>query len=115
MRQSHPDRVSSSRRDFAVADATTERDPSFLADIGEIWARPSFQVITEFLGRLREAGTLEPEDEAADSRRAHRLEGLKSYPFTALVLGADIDEERVAEVFVRVNSQGRTSTKRTSS
>ncbi|HXF97934.1 MAG TPA: DUF262 domain-containing protein [Gaiellaceae bacterium] len=92
---------------FAVADATTAKDPAFLADIGEIWARPVYQVITEFLERLREAGGLGGHDEEVIPAALGRLEGLKSYPFTALVLGADIDEERVAEVFVRVNSQGK--------
>lgn len=92
---------------FAVADATTAKDPSFLPDIGEIWERPSFQVITDFLARLREADALTPDDETTIPARLSRLEALKGYPFTALVLGADIDEERVAEVFVRVNSKGK--------
>ena len=35
---------------------------------------------------------------------ASRPEG---YPFTALVLGAEIAEEQVAEVFVRINSKGK--------
>jgi hypothetical protein len=90
-----------------VVDATTRKDPSFLLDVGEIWARPAFQVITEFVSRLRDAGTLEAGDEERIPEALGRLEGLKTYPFTALVLGADIDEERVAEVFVRVNSQGK--------
>jgi len=68
---------------FAVADATTVKDPSFLADVGEIWTRPAFQVITEFLERLRQAGTLEPDDEAAIPAALGRLEGLKSYPLVA--------------------------------
>src|SRR4051794_35969997 len=58
---------------FAVADATTGRDASFLADVGEIWARPSFQVITEFLGRLRAAGTLEPGEEETIAAALGRL------------------------------------------
>lgn len=31
---------------FAVADAATRNDPAFLQDIGEIWNRSAFQVIT---------------------------------------------------------------------
>jgi hypothetical protein len=93
---------------FAVADATTERNPAFLQDVGEIWARPTFQVITDFLGRLREADGLDAEAEELIPVALQRLESLKTYPFTALVLGADVDEEKVAEVFVRVNSLGKT-------
>ena len=92
---------------FAVADATTAKDPSYLADVGEIWARSSYNVITEFLARQQDGGQLTPEEEHRIPEALNRLEGLKSYPFTALVLGADIDEERVSEVFVRVNSKGK--------
>ncbi len=35
-----------------------------------------------------------------------RLYGLHNYPFTAIELSASVDEERVAEIFVRINSQG---------
>jgi hypothetical protein len=35
-----------------------------------------------------------------------KLQGLTSFPFTALELSAQISEEAVAEVFVRINSQG---------
>lgn len=37
-----------------------------------------------------------------------KLQGLSNFPFTALQLHADISEEAVAEVFVRINSQGKT-------
>lgn len=89
---------------FAVADAATRNDPAFLQDLGEIWNRSAFQVITEFLARLRESDGWEGDEEQI---ALGRLESLKTYPFTALVLGADIDEERVAEVFVRINSKGK--------
>ena len=92
---------------FSVSDATTERNPAFLNDIGEIWSRPNYQVITEFLVRLREDDGLEADAEKNIAGALERLHALKAYPFTALVLGADIDEERVAEVFVRINSQGK--------
>jgi hypothetical protein len=36
-----------------------------------------------------------------------RLFNLTSYPFTTLQLSANIEEEQVAEVFVRINSQGK--------
>ncbi len=37
-----------------------------------------------------------------------KLQGLLGFPFTALELSADTSEEAVAEVFVRINSQGKT-------
>ncbi len=37
-----------------------------------------------------------------------RLYDLQNYPFTALELSSSVDEEQVADVFVRINSQGVT-------
>jgi hypothetical protein len=92
---------------FAVADAANERDSSFLQDIGEIWMRPAFTVITEFLNRLEHAGPLDAEGKEQIANALNRLESLKAYAFTVLVLGAEVDEEQVAEVFVRINSKGK--------
>lgn len=92
---------------FAVADAAIAKDPAFLQDVGEIWSRPSYAVITDFLERLRQSGSLQEGDEERIPHALGRLESLRSYPFTALVLGAEVEEERVAEVFVRINSKGK--------
>jgi hypothetical protein len=92
---------------FSVADATTARDPSFLQDVGEMWAQPAYTLIKSFLERLRAAGPLDAEDETRIPEALERLDSLKSYPFTALVLGAEVEEEKVAEVFVRINSKGK--------
>ena len=93
--------------EFRVADAATDRDPAFLQDISDIWSRAVFTVITEFMDRLREGDACAEDDEEIISAALNRLEGLKTYPFTALVLGAEILEEQVAEVFVRINSKGK--------
>ena len=47
--------------------------------------------------------------------RIDRLFDLQNYPFTALELSPSVDEEQVADVFVRINSQGSRSTRPTSS
>ena len=40
-------------------------------------------------------------------RSITRLFNLLKFPFTALELSKDLDEEQVAEVFVRINSAGK--------
>lgn len=92
---------------FAVTDATIERDRNYIPDIGEVFRRDAFGLITEFLTRLREHGTLDPEDEIKIPEAISKLASLRSYPFTALVLGEEVSEEKVAEVFVRINSKGK--------
>lgn len=92
---------------FAVADAAVVRDPTFIPDISAIWTGSSFALITGFMARLESLDVLSDEDRQQIPAALQRLENLGSYPFTALVLGAEISEEQVAEVFVRINSKGK--------
>jgi len=94
---------------FKVADAATVKDSEFIADISEVFSHgASYPYITKFMRRLKEHGEVTPEQEARLSAAIDRLFDLKSYPFTALELPASVDEEQVAEVFVRINSSGAT-------
>jgi hypothetical protein len=93
---------------FEVATAASERDPEYITDISDVWngelSRRRF--VNRFLERLssnREVSR-EEEDQIADA--IDRLHKLNDYRFVALELNENVDEEQVAEVFVRVNSQG---------
>lgn len=94
---------------FEVADAATRKDPRWIPDISEIWdpTRGVFDLTNSYLEGL--AG--DPEIDALARRRIadniNRLAQLTNFPFTALQLSSDLDEEQVAQVFVRINSQGK--------
>ena len=94
---------------FAVADAAIQRDPEFLPDVSKLWgphARRS--VVREFLARLEVKREL---TEAQRDELEEAIDGvfdLTVYPFKAVELGSTVDEEQVAEVFVRINSEGVT-------
>lgn len=45
-------------------------------------------------------------DDELISNRIEKLYNLKNYPFNALEIVPDIDEEQVAEIFTRINSKG---------
>ena len=45
-------------------------------------------------------------DEELISNRIEKLYNLKNYPFNALEIVSDINEEQVAEIFTRINSKG---------
>ena len=95
---------------FEVTSAATERDRSFIADISWLWSDETnlFQVAEDFLSGLRTVREV-PDEEVNRARTAIvKLQGLLAFPFTALRLSADTSEEAVAEVFVRINSQGKT-------
>jgi len=94
---------------FSVADAAIRKDPEFLPDISQLWVGRRRQVEKDFLERLSAAREgLSSDEEEAMGEALDRLYDLHQYPFTALELAADLDEEQVAEVFVRINSKGVT-------
>ena len=95
---------------FEVTSAAMERDRAFIPDISRLWSSDSdlFGVVEDFLARLRSAREVSDEEVKRIKASIVRLQGLLNFPFTALVLSAETEEEAVAEVFVRINSQGKT-------
>lgn len=93
---------------FEVADAAIRRDPEWIANISNIWAsgKPSYQMVKGFLKQLEIKGALSEQDEELISHNLDRLFDLQKYPFTALEIAASVDEEQVADIFVRINSEG---------
>jgi len=93
---------------FEVATAASRRDPEYITDISDVWTGDLSRrrYVNQFLDRLANHRDLsrKEEDDIADA--IDRLESLQDYRFVALELNENVDEEQVAEVFVRVNSQG---------
>ena len=96
---------------FEVTSAAIERDPSFISDISKLWSNDTdlFQVADDYLGGLTSIKEVSDDDVKRIRNSIVKLQqGLLDFPFTALQLSADTSEEAVAEVFVRINSQGKT-------
>lgn len=93
---------------FDVADATTKKDPEYISNISDIWAsgKSSYSLVKEFLKGLREKRDISDEEEEIISHNLDRLFDLQKYPFTALEIAPTVDEEQVADIFVRINSEG---------
>jgi hypothetical protein len=94
---------------FEVADAAIKKDRAFLPDISEVWSKEKglFKVVSGYLNRLQEVEEVSDDERERIQNAITRLNGLGAYPFTALELSADLGEEQVAEVFVRINSKGK--------
>lgn len=92
---------------FAVPDATTERDPEYILDISEVFNRPTHKTIGEYLKRLTASREVSDAEEEAVAEAIGRLAGLTNFPFIALELSQQCTEEQVADVFVRINSEGK--------
>lgn len=92
---------------FAVPDATTERDPEYILDVSEVFNRPTHKTIAEYLKRLSAARDVSDAEEEKVAEAIGRLAGLTNFPFIALELSQQCTEEQVADVFVRINSEGK--------
>ena len=93
---------------FEVADAAIRRDPEWIPNISELWSsgKSSYLVVKNFLETLSSKMPLTKEDEENISHNLDRLFDLQKYPFTALEVAPTVDEEQVADIFVRINSEG---------
>ena len=93
---------------FEVADAAIYRDKAFIPDISVLWSADAkiTRIIREHLENLRTSREISEAEELAIEDRILKLQGLLGFPFTALELASDIDEEAVSDVFVRINSKG---------
>jgi len=92
---------------FEVPDATTERNPEYILDISDVFNRPTHKTIGDYLKRLSAARTVSEEEEETVAEAIGRLASLSNYPFIALELSQQCTAEQVADVFVRINSEGK--------
>lgn len=93
---------------FEVADAAIRRDAEWIPNISDLWAsgNSSFKMVKGFLKTLDAKVELSEEEEEQISHNLDRLFDLQKYPFTALEIASTVDEEQVADIFVRINSEG---------
>ena len=93
---------------FEVADAAIRRDPEYISSISDFLSdqRGAYMLTNEFISRLEEKRPLENKDKTIIAQNINRLFQLKQFGFSVLEISADLDEEAVADIFVRINSQG---------
>jgi len=94
---------------FDVTDASIVKDKAYIPDISELW-KPEVNVF-EFAGRfiedLKQVRDLSPDEISRAQSAIGKLHALPQYTFTALTLNSSLDAETVAEVFVRINGEGK--------
>lgn len=94
---------------FDVLDASIVKDKAYIPDISVLW-RPETNLIPfamAYTSELAAVRDLTPEEINKAQEAIGRLHNLLSYTFTALTLSATVDPEVVAEVFVRINGEGK--------
>lgn len=91
---------------FSVADASTDRNPEYLKDVTELWSdfRGTCIAFFDMFEEAREP--LDPETRRDWEDAIDRVRDLQNFPFNVVELDSAVSEEQVAEVFVRINSEG---------
>lgn len=94
---------------FEIPDAASRRSPEYFQNISVLWQEDAdlFELVEDFVNKLDKSRTLTPDEKKKIRSNINKLKNLESYPFSVLELDASIDEEQVADVFVRINSQGK--------
>ena len=90
---------------FEVQSAALLKSREWVPDISVVFKSP-FQAKKAFLRRYREGHDLSEADEEEIEAVFTRLHGVQDYSFTVVELQADTEREKVADVFVRINSEG---------
>lgn len=95
---------------FEVPDASIRKNPRYFHNISEIWKKDTdiFEIVENYLETLERVREVTKEEKKQIKQSFSTLKNLETYPFSVLELSATISEEQVADVFVRINSQGKT-------
>lgn len=96
---------------FEVTNAATERNPNWITDISVLWRDgfDMFRFVSDFTQRLEERNPLSEEERVKLQQAiSNKLYHLLDYPLTALEISSSTSEQQVSDIFVRINSKGRT-------
>jgi hypothetical protein len=92
---------------FEVPDAAIRRNKAFIPSISAIWDPTTnlIQFAGTYIAGLQNELSAEQIDRA--QKAIGKLHSLLHFPFTALELSPQVEPEQVADVFVRINSEGK--------
>lgn len=90
---------------FEVTSAALEKSPEWIPDISTVFDNP-LRARRAFLTRYRQGHELDDEGEERIEEVFSRLHSLRDFSFTVVELQSHVDREKVAEIFVRINSEG---------
>lgn len=96
------------RERFEVPTPVLDHAPEWIPDIATVLNHGATAARKASVARLRSEAGQEPSEELEDQidEALRRLERLMLYQFQVVQLGGDVDRETVANIFVRINSEG---------
>jgi hypothetical protein len=90
---------------FEVANVAHEKSHEWISDISTVFANP-LPTRKAFLERYKSQHELTDEIEDQIEAVFQKLYNLRKFSFTVVELQSNVDREQVAEIFVRINSEG---------
>lgn len=93
---------------FEVMDAAIQRNPEYIPDITVLWRDGYRKTANAYIKRLNESRDepLDDDEEEELSARIDRVHDLQKFRFQVIELNSSANEEQVADIFVRINSEG---------
>lgn len=93
---------------FEVSDAAIKKDPEFIPDITVLWGKGYKSRVRESMARLGSSRDQQLDHSMQDELEENidRVRDLRDFRFQVIEINANADEEQVADIFVRANSQG---------
>lgn len=92
---------------FEVLDAAIRKDSTYIPNISAIWTSDVFDLVESHIANLEATREITEADRRLVKQSISRLSNILSYPFTALELSSMLDEEQVSNIFVLINSAGK--------
>ena len=91
-----------------VSNAATEKDDEYISTISILFRHDfnGHRFISKHLEALKADRDLSSEQEESISQNITNLRAILSYSFTVLEIAEDVEEEKAADIFVRINSKG---------
>lgn len=94
---------------FDVSDAAVQKDKSYIPDISALWEPNAdiFEIADGYIEGLKGVRQLSDDEVKRAKAAINRLRNVKDFQFTALTLSSTVGAETIAEVFVRINGEGK--------
>ncbi len=94
---------------FDVSDAAIMKDRSYIPDISVLWQTGAdlFEIADNYVEGLKSVRELSEDDIRLARTSINRLLNIRDFQFVALTLMSSVSAETIAEVFVRINGQGK--------
>ena len=92
---------------FEVSNPALAKNDEWIADISALWDSPTYNLINAYLEKLRAKRDLTSSEEEGVINAIEKLARVSEFPITALEISSHVDEEKVSDIFVRINSKGK--------